>query len=79
MGGEEAFTCGRITLARSVLLFIPNYFMYTVNIPVSVCMKIEKLLEVLFEEFLMRTEEYLCCLGTRFVNLLVVVVWGFDV
>lgn len=31
-----------ITLARLVLLSIPNYFMYTVRILVSVCMEIEK-------------------------------------
>lgn len=34
---------GRVTLARSILLSIPNYFMYTVKIPISVCMEIERI------------------------------------
>lgn len=33
----------RITLVRSVLLSIPNYFMTTARVPIIVCMKIEKL------------------------------------
>lgn len=34
---------GCITLVRSVLLMIPNYFMFTVRIPISVCNEIERL------------------------------------
>lgn len=34
---------GRITLAKSVLLAIPSYFMSTIRLPVSACGKIEKL------------------------------------
>lgn len=33
---------GRITLAKSVLLVIPNYFMGTMRIPTSICNEIEK-------------------------------------
>lgn len=32
---------GRITLARSVMLSIPNYFMRTVKIPLGICDEIE--------------------------------------
>lgn len=32
-----------VTLAQPVLLFIPNYFMYTVRISISVCTEIEKI------------------------------------
>ncbi|KAK5825590.1 hypothetical protein PVK06_020446 [Gossypium arboreum] len=34
---------GRITLVRSVLLAIPNDFIFTVRVPLSVCNKIERL------------------------------------
>ncbi|KAL1105666.1 hypothetical protein V6Z11_D04G148900, partial [Gossypium hirsutum] len=34
---------GRITLAKSILFSIPNYFMSTVRIPIIVCGEIEKL------------------------------------
>ncbi|KAL1165141.1 hypothetical protein V6Z11_A06G112000 [Gossypium hirsutum] len=34
---------GRVTLARSVLLSIPNYFIQFVKIPISVCKEIEKI------------------------------------
>ncbi|KAA3487692.1 LINE-1 reverse transcriptase isogeny [Gossypium australe] len=34
---------GRITLAKNVLLAIPNYFMGTVVIPISICREIDKL------------------------------------
>lgn len=34
---------GRITLTKSILLSIPNYFKATVRIPISVCGVIEKL------------------------------------
>lgn len=34
---------GRKTLVRSVLLAIPNYFMYTIRVHVSVCNEIERL------------------------------------
>lgn len=34
---------GRITLAKSVLLAIPNYFMGTVHLPISICREIEKI------------------------------------
>lgn len=34
---------GRITLARSILLAIPNYSMYTIRILVSICIEIEKI------------------------------------
>lgn len=34
---------GRITLVRLILLAIPNYFMYTVRIPILVCNKIKKI------------------------------------
>lgn len=34
---------GRITLAKFVLLAIPNYFMSIVRIPVSICKEIKRL------------------------------------
>lgn len=34
---------GCITLARSVLFSIPNYFMFTIRVPVFMCLKIEKI------------------------------------
>lgn len=46
LNGWEAknlLLAGRITLAKAVLLTIPNYFMTTVRIPISVCSEIEKL------------------------------------
>lgn len=34
---------GRVTLAQSILLSIPNYFMQAVKISSSICVKIEKI------------------------------------
>lgn len=34
---------GRLTLVKLVLLFIPNYFMATVRIPITICKEIEKI------------------------------------
>lgn len=34
---------GRITLVKSVLLAILNYFMCTVHLPITVCREIEKI------------------------------------
>lgn len=39
---KKLSVASRITLVRSVLLAILNYFMYTIHIPISVCNEIER-------------------------------------
>ncbi|KAK8347048.1 hypothetical protein V6Z11_A07G258800 [Gossypium hirsutum] len=40
---RELSLAGRIILIRSVLLAIPYYFMFTIQVPLSVCNEIERL------------------------------------
>lgn len=60
---------GRITLARLVLLSIPNHFMFTVQIPLTICKRLRKLLEILFGDLIERIERYPYFLGIDVVNL----------
>lgn len=61
---------GRITLATSVFLSIPNYFTYTVRVLSLACTELKRSLVTLFGDQLLGLDEYPYSIGMIVASLL---------